>query len=715
LIASTRSRMPPVWRNSFTTPRAGDASSEDLPVTCTADDVWPIVGGVGKVNALALQASLLELLEVQQHEAELWLQRHHVALRHMVVRTLTGSTNAGALGPSDEAAVRATVPKPTSGASPGSAAATPAGPSLEAVAVTNAGMAEPAAETVAHIAAPKVDATMSAVDVPVPAFTNPGAAKPAAETIAQPLAPKVAAERGTSQKAGSMPGLTHPASTDHVVEASGAGSGGALPAAAASEKPRPSAPPLLNGEGDPDRDPDCVAIATSNSTKRKSSFMVKLKTVDGSMKNGIFGEFVMACLIIANTVMVYVQLEIDGRRANDMLYNIGGKELHQGINAFEVLSYIFAIIFLMELIVNLCLQRCRYFANAFNNFDFAVVVLTILDVFVFPHLSQRDLNVSVLRTMRMLRLARLLRVIRIIDSFRQLRVLIRTIVLSFMSIFWSMLVLFIFMLVSSLLVCQLLQDTIKDDEVNTPTREFANRYYGTSTKALYTFFELTFSGCWPTYARPLIEDVSPWYGVFFILYVTFIVFTLIRIIYALLLKDTMQAAASDADQVIQEKMAQTKQLIRTLEDFFHEADTSGDGHLSREEFDAILAYPKVKTWMHMLGVDTNDQETLYNILDDSSDGRLSYKEFTEGILRMKGEAHKQHLLYTVRDIHRILRHCEALREELALVLPQEKLSSELATRFLPRTSSVGHASQRRRSSSLSSLKPQATTCGQAAQ
>ena len=50
-------------------------------------------------------------------------------------------------------------------------------------------------------------------------------------------------------------------------------------------------------------------------------------------------------------------------------------------------------------------------------------------------------------------------------------------------------------------------------------RFWVNRMYGTSAKAVYTLFEVTLSGCWPTYARPLIEEVSWLYAIFFILYV----------------------------------------------------------------------------------------------------------------------------------------------------------------------------------------------------
>jgi len=369
-------------------------------------------------------------------------------------------------------------------------------------------------------------------------------------------------------------------------------------------------------------------------------------------------------------VIIFVQLEVEGRTSDPL--DGGSEEQRMAAATFEGFNYFFTVVFLVELLLKLYFQRFKYFTSAFNLFDFMVVIVTTTDVLVLPHLSTRNLNMSFLRTMRMLRLARLLRVIRIMDIFRQLRVLMKTIILSFTSIFWSMLILFIFMLVSSLLVCQLLQETITDSNVDDEIREFSRRYYGTSSKALYTIFEVTFSGCWPNYARPLIEKLHPLWAIFWAIYVTFVVFTLIRIIYALLLKDTMQAATNDADQVVQERMAQTKSMLAKLETLFHEADASGDERISREEFEEILKYEKVKAWLNALGVQPHDRDALFDLLDDSEDHLLDYKEFTDGIMRLKGTAHQQHVLATGRDTRRILKHCEALRGDVAVLFESEQ-------------------------------------------
>merc|ERR1712187_1011500 len=99
--------------------------------------------------------------------------------------------------------------------------------------------------------------------------------------------------------------------------------------------------------------------------------------------------------------------------------------------------------------------------------------------------------------------------------FRQLRVLVRTIASSFMSLFWSMLILCILMLISALFLTQTLHTFIIDDSEDLDLRLWVYNMYGTPGKSLYTMFEVTLSGCWPNYARPLIEQVSVSYAIFF--------------------------------------------------------------------------------------------------------------------------------------------------------------------------------------------------------
>ena len=104
--------------------------------------------------------------------------------------------------------------------------------------------------------------------------------------------------------------------------------------------------------------------------------------------------------------------------------------------------------------------------------------------------------------------------------FRQLRLLVATCVASIGALFWSMVLLFMLKIGFALVMAQALQGFVLDDNANMDTRLEVNNLYGSFSKALYTTFEITHSGSWPSRVRPVIEKVSPWYSIPFLAYIT---------------------------------------------------------------------------------------------------------------------------------------------------------------------------------------------------
>merc|ERR1719240_169591 len=67
-------------------------------------------------------------------------------------------------------------------------------------------------------------------------------------------------------------------------------------------------------------------------------------------------------------------------------------------------------------------------------------------------------------------------------------------------------------------------------------------------------------------------------------------------------------------------------------------DTSGDGHISREEFENVFREdPNLKTWFSAQDLDTEDIGLLYDFLDDG-DEDLTPEDLCKGISRLKGTA-----------------------------------------------------------------------------
>ena len=59
-------------------------------------------------------------------------------------------------------------------------------------------------------------------------------------------------------------------------------------------------------------------------------------------------------------------------------------------------------------------------------------------------------------------------------------------------------------------------------------------------------FEITHSGGWPLLVRPVLEKLGWGFAVPFLIYVTLVIFAVIRIVTALFLKETLTCADDDA-------------------------------------------------------------------------------------------------------------------------------------------------------------------------
>ena len=72
----------------------------------------------------------------------------------------------------------------------------------------------------------------------------------------------------------------------------------------------------------------------------------------------------------------------------------------------------------------------------------------------------------------------------------------------------------------------------------------------------------------PNCVGTLFQHAGSEFTIFFITYVVIVVFAIVRIITALFLKETLQAAANDAEIMIAERQEKKKKLIENLEEVF---------------------------------------------------------------------------------------------------------------------------------------------------
>lgn len=377
-------------------------------------------------------------------------------------------------------------------------------------------------------------------------------------------------------------------------------------------------------------------------------------------------DLAVGILIAINTVVMMIRNEYLGYEVGVALGAMDSNPLTSLDWTLDALERGFAVLFLVELLVRVAIQRCAYFRSCWNWFDVILVVVSMFDLFLLDMLELEvkiNVNVTMMRLARTVKLARAFRIMRTLRLFEGLRVLVHSVSAFLPSLMWAMIFLGLFIITGGILLGGLLQSYTSDPTVDPERRFWVWRHYGTASRAIYTMFEITFAGSWPMYARPVIEEVGVGYCVFFVAYIVFVVFAVIRVISAIFLKETLDAAQNDAQLVVREKAKASQEYVRRLNKAFQTMDLSQDGVVSKEEFLQLCQDPTINSYMTSLDVDVADGSHLFKLLDDG-DGNLTHEEFISGMMRFKGAAKAIDVIYLQREVEWLQQELLRLTDKL---------------------------------------------------
>ncbi|XP_067852332.1 sodium channel protein type 4 subunit alpha-like [Heptranchias perlo] len=165
-------------------------------------------------------------------------------------------------------------------------------------------------------------------------------------------------------------------------------------------------------------------------------------------------------------------------------------------NVLNWFNLIFAALFTVEAIFKLLGQRQYYFTQAWNIFDFLVVVLSLVVVLLSCLLAE-SVSPTILRVFRIVRLARLLRLVR---SLKGIRKLLFTLVISIPALFNIGLLLGLVMFIYSILGMSLFQDLPRESPIN----DMVN--FETFGNSMMLLFRLTTAAAWNEILHVMINS-----------------------------------------------------------------------------------------------------------------------------------------------------------------------------------------------------------------
>jgi len=349
-------------------------------------------------------------------------------------------------------------------------------------------------------------------------------------------------------------------------------------------------------------------------------------------------EIATAGLIFALMVVMCAEAQYHGMNAGFELNMAGyarpgSESWPYAQHVFRALEISFNVMFTLELVLRLVALKSVFLKSGWFWLDFTLLSMSWLHSVGVLHIGLDPMLLRLLRLLELLRLVKVFKAFQVVDT---LLLLIKSIQSSFSVLLWSFLLLMSVQTAAGIALSQLLSDFINDKSKPVQVRKQVFEYFGTMVNSSLTMFEII-QGNWVVSCRLLYNEVSKWYGLFYITFRCCAMFAVIKVITAVFIAETTRHANSDDELALTRKQRQKEAYVAKLKDVFIELDHSRDGFISWEELERLIDDDMLQSMLHTLDIDTNDLQYVFEVLDNG-DNQIDFKEFMCGLTQVRGPA-----------------------------------------------------------------------------
>ncbi|CAE8642753.1 unnamed protein product [Polarella glacialis] len=327
------------------------------------------------------------------------------------------------------------------------------------------------------------------------------------------------------------------------------------------------------------------------------------------LQSGRF-ELLISVLLFANVLFLALELQFHGAISGYHLsiYETAyPKEEDWALlnSLFIVSDYVFTGLFCIDVSVRIVVLRLKFWSVPINWLDFAVVAASLGAM-----VESLPISPMFLRLLRIGKLARALRMVTTTNALQTLQLLLKCLASSVDMLCWSFILLIFLQCIAGMVIANLARDFIADESNDRETRREVFIYYGTFTRTFLTMFEILFAN-WAPACRVLVDNISEWYSIFFLLYRCVIGFAVINVLNAVFVQQTLKAASSDEQLSFKQQQQDQVKYAEKVKKLFQSVDVSRDGMITFDEFALLVESPKLKFWMGQLELDQGWAQQLF--------------------------------------------------------------------------------------------------------
>eukprot|EP00929_Paragymnodinium_shiwhaense_P060179 TRINITY_DN30080_c0_g2_i1.p1 TRINITY_DN30080_c0_g2~~TRINITY_DN30080_c0_g2_i1.p1 ORF type:complete len:698 (-),score=195.64 TRINITY_DN30080_c0_g2_i1:363-2456(-) len=354
-------------------------------------------------------------------------------------------------------------------------------------------------------------------------------------------------------------------------------------------------------------------------------------------------DYFACAMVLLNSMIIGLQTDYMAKHVGEdvpMAYNIANEVMNAGF-AVEIGLRIYALgmdFFTMQ-------DMWKW-----NWFDFGVVVLQVFEsalCFFFKQVI--TVNFAFFRLVRILRVLRIIRLVRVLHLITELRTMVSSIAGSLKALFWSLLLLALLTYAAGVCFTQMVNERrlgLGPDALQAEELVHLDKHFGSLASAVLSIWECISGGMeWERVATLLMNNVSTWTAVAFVLYVAFCTLAVLNIVTGVFVEYAMTSVSEEKDVDVAKNVIQ----------LFKKSALNENGELSWEVFQESLATPEVQQLFQTVNVDRSEAHGLFKLIDTEKAGAVGPDQLMNGWLRLRGPAKSldmQLLIYEVEELHR---------------------------------------------------------------
>lgn len=395
----------------------------------------------------------------------------------------------------------------------------------------------------------------------------------------------------------------------------------------------------------------------------------------------------MGLVIFANVLLIVFEANADASCYPEFLYDLDSCPRSSAALFWPwACNLALQTTYSAECIARCFVERGMYVKNQWNVIDLVIVV-----VGWFGMALTEMVNLNVLRVFRVLRL---LRAGRLLISVPELYILLSGLTTSIKAIFFGSIMLIFVVFVWAIVMVELIHPLNLEIDYDERCPRCKEGFQTVYMASLTLFQQIVAGDSWGAISLPLAE-AHPWTSPILFAILMTISLGVMNLILAVIVEKAAEARQNDLDRKLQQKDLDRERNMVDLALLCDRMDTDGSGALSLEEMlHGYVNERKFYTLMQESGIEKDDLQTMFNVLDSDDSGEVDYVEFCNQL----GKCPKRDPMmlaamtrYSVMEVRKILQHDiqQSLNEQKEFLQQQLEIlchipSCEVAGRALQR-------------------------------